>query len=104
MGDPVRLCSTHRPDGVQIESMRTLASILVTALLLAAASGAVAQDKGTLSLDDLLSDEPPDHLSAKQQVPRNFAQAGALGRAIGLVCGHFNQHGGGTEKMKVEIF
>jgi hypothetical protein len=23
-------------------------------------------------LDDLLRDEPPDHLSANQQVPRNF--------------------------------
>ena len=62
--------------------MRTLASSLATALLLTAASGAVAQDKGTLNPRPLPPDDPKT--PAKQLFGRKFGPTAGPSHVVGF--------------------
>src|SRR5450755_1072612 len=79
-------CPTRGRDAVQIESMRTSASSLAIVLLLAAVSGAAAQDLGTLNPQPLLPLAHPDDpkTAAKELFGRKVAPTAGPSHVVGF--------------------
>src|SRR5262249_742718 len=79
-------CSIRSPDAVQSESMHAPVSSLVVILLLAFASGAVAQDKGTLNPHPLppLANPNDAKTPAKELFGRKVAPTAGRTHVVGF--------------------